>query len=606
MATKSFSYTNSATQSGGATYFRWGSAANWQGGTLPTSSSDVVIDSAATLNYRSLDNNPNQTIDSLQLVATPSEPLPYLEIGSGDRLTVTGTYAGGSNGLLSQGNIQIDANAALLLTQSAANSGYFHLVGPGAVLERPNDINGGYYTYGGANEAIILTDATPGYQFAAPNVSGFAPGDELAFYGTGFTTGYSNYSALYLPATGHAYGSLTITGTNGAGSQVLYKINTFIPANNPTSQQSFGVHDAQIADPRTGATVTALEVMGCFAAGTRIATGLGWRLVEDLRAGDRVTVVGAGERHLRRVRWIGQRRLDLASHPRRELAAPVRFQRGSLAEGLPERDLLLSPDHCVLLNGKLVPAKLLVNEMTIVQELAAPSVVYFHVELDTHSVVLAEGVAAESYLESGNRGFFANWGEAISLFPELTLSLEQGSLSQRRCAPLARTEAEVKPIWRALVERAVSLGHTRPEYATITDPDLRLVVNGQAIRPTQVLGSRHVFELPPGASELRIVSRRASPADLKPYLDDWRRLGIAVSRIVFHRAGSRTEIGADHPGLVEGWHQPERRDGAVWRWTSGDARLEVPAGAAGARVEIDVHATITYRVAAVQDGRLVA
>ena len=91
---------------------------------------------------------------------------------------------------------------------------------------------------------------------------------------------------------------------------------------------------------------------------------------------------------VQRVRWVGYR-----SYAGRLLAAnlgvqPVRFRAGSLGEGLPRRDLLVSPEHAMFLHGLLILARLLVNGQNIMRESVPEQVVYFHVELDHHDVIL--------------------------------------------------------------------------------------------------------------------------------------------------------------------------------------------------------------------------
>ena len=151
----------------------------------------------------------------------------------------------------------------------------------------------------------------------------------------------------------------------------------------------------------------------CYAAGTRIAVPGGEAAVETLRAGDQVVLASGGCATLR---WVGRRRVDLRRHPRPEAVRPVRVRAGCLGAGLPSRDLLLSPEHALLLDGVLVPARVLVDGAAVTQE-TWDTVTYHHLELPRHAAILAEGVAAESYLDTGNRHQFAG-GALASLHPE--------------------------------------------------------------------------------------------------------------------------------------------------------------------------------------------
>ena len=162
-----------------------------------------------------------------------------------------------------------------------------------------------------------------------------------------------------------------------------------------------------------GATGTIIEI-ACYCSGTNIHTSEGERSVETLAIGD--TVITASGQH-RSIRWIGRR-----SYAGRFLAAnrgvqPVRFSAGSLGEGLPHRDLLVSAEHAMFLDGLLIPARCLVNGSTIVQERGLARVDYFHIELDSHDVLLAEGAASESYLDDDSRGMFHNASEYAVLYP---------------------------------------------------------------------------------------------------------------------------------------------------------------------------------------------
>ncbi|VDC32998.1 Hint domain-containing protein [Pseudogemmobacter humi] len=144
----------------------------------------------------------------------------------------------------------------------------------------------------------------------------------------------------------------------------------------------------------------------CFARGTRILTPRGEIAVEALRAGDLVTTLDAGPQVLR---WIGSRRIGAA-----ELAAdpgliPVRIRAGSLGQGLPRRDLTVSPQHRILLRSRIVermtgePEVLLAaKHMTGLDGLEVVGdcrgVEYFHLLFDRHQILFAEGAPAESLL----------------------------------------------------------------------------------------------------------------------------------------------------------------------------------------------------------------
>ncbi|WP_237217081.1 Hint domain-containing protein, partial [Falsiroseomonas oryziterrae] len=111
--------------------------------------------------------------------------------------------------------------------------------------------------------------------------------------------------------------------------------------------------------------------------------------------------------------WIGRRRIALAGHASAAELAPVRIRAGALGDATPHRDLLVSQDHCLWLDGALVPARLLVDGVSITLEAGLAEVTYLHVELAGHAVLLAEGAAAESWLDAGNRPWFANADVAL-------------------------------------------------------------------------------------------------------------------------------------------------------------------------------------------------
>ena len=333
----------------------------------------------------------------------------------------------------------------------------------------------------------------------------------------------------------------------------------------------------------------------CFAVGSRILTTRGELPVEAIAQGD-IVVTGAGAH--RPVTWVGHRRIDLARHPQPNRAAPVRIRRDAVADGLPARDLYLSPDHCLLLDGRLIPAKLLINFMTITHECERDSVAYYHIELDRHDVLLAEGLPVESYLDTGNRAFFANAGLPLVLHPAFLVNAGQEVWDRRACAPLAIDGATVAPVSHRLAERARALGYAPPVHETTDDPALRLYVDGRVLQPVTNDRRRYLFVLPAGASDVRLRSRGTVPSELVPHLDDWRRLGVAVRRIELRAGGDVMEIPVDHLRLTGGWHEVETDGATTWRWTNGDAVLPLPAAGRPAVLEVEVGMTTTHLIRA--------
>ena len=182
--------------------------------------------------------------------------------------------------------------------------------------------------------------------------------------------------------------------------------------------------------------------------------------------GRQVTTLVDGEPVAGQVRWLGHRRIDLTSHHRPETVAPIRIQRGAFADALPRRDLLVSPDHAIFVDGKLICARQLVNGTTICQETGWTAVDYYHVELDRHAILLAEGLPAESYIDTGNSGFFANSGAPLVLHPDLTDESDYPTREAGSCAPFVWDEASVRPVWQRLADRAAAIGRPVPQPAT--------------------------------------------------------------------------------------------------------------------------------------------
>jgi hypothetical protein len=189
----------------------------------------------------------------------------------------------------------------------------------------------------------------------------------------------------------------------------------------------------------------------CFLGGTLIATPDGPRAVETLAPGDLV-LLADGRRAP--VRWLGvQTIVKVFVDPLRSF--PVRIAAGALDEGMPVRDLFVSPDHALFLDGALVQAGALVNDSTITRLAEVPvSFRYFHIELDEHALLLAEGVPAESFLDTATRRRFDNAADYEARFGPETQRIREMAV------PRVKSARQLPQATRQrLAERASTMGH---------------------------------------------------------------------------------------------------------------------------------------------------
>jgi hypothetical protein len=307
--------------------------------------------------------------------------------------------------------------------------------------------------------------------------------------------------------------------------------------------------------PGASGTTIFGEEAACFASGTRIATATGETSVESLRVGDLVRLARGGTA---RIRWLGHRRVRCARHPKPQDVQPVRVRAGALGVGRPARDLVLSPDHAVFLRGALIPVRYLVNGASIAQE-TVESVTYWHVELDRHDVLLAEGLPCESFLDTGNRAAFDN-ADALELHPDFGRRA-MDVWTRDSCAKLVLDGPALTEARRIVQRRAATLGFSRTR-----NPAIRALADGVPIS-AHATGGLCSVRLPPGTRELRLVSTVWVPAHMQPAETDTRKLGIGIGQLWL----DGREVALDSPGLTAGWHSPE----PGVRWTDGDASIAV-------------------------------
>jgi T5SS/PEP-CTERM-associated repeat protein len=384
-----------------------------------------------------------------------------VEIGGGATVGGTGIVTLDSSGVLSSGTTTIWSGGSLVLTGGTlsgttesfmgAASGFGSITGTitnastitatGGVLSLGSLVSGtgtlalaagtlDLKKGAAATEVIAFGTGADKLQldaFAATKgtIEGFGTADTIVLTGTLADHGTWAGGVLTLTETAGAVGTLSIAGAFSADS--------FAVTNDGSN--------------------TTIEI-ACFATGTGIATTAGRKPVETLAVGDHVPTSSG---RLARITWIGHRTLDFARHARPWDVMPVRVRAGALGEGVPLRDLVLSPDHAVLLDGALIPVRHLVNGASIVQE-TRQRITYWHVELDRHDALLAEGAPCESYLDTGNRAAFAG-AATTQLHPDFARHRAMAIWSAGGCAPIVTDPAD--PVLRAthlaLLARASSV-----------------------------------------------------------------------------------------------------------------------------------------------------
>jgi hypothetical protein len=295
----------------------------------------------------------------------------------------------------------------------------------------------------------------------------------------------------------------------------------------------------------------------CFLSGTRIAAPEGSVCVEDLSVGALV-LTATGES--RPIRWLGHRGIDCTRYRDPSEVWPYRIRAGAFADGTPQRDVWLSRGHSIFIDGSLIQVERLVNGATIAQ-VPREHVEYWHVELDSHDVLLAEGLPAESYLSVGNRPLFSNSGTLVEAFPNFEAKYD----ADETCVPLAKEGPVLEGAKAALLERAKALG-----YRLTDDADLHIRADGVRIEPMRVSPTRWEFSIPLLADAIELRSHSFVPAHIDPASDDVRTLGVGVANLELDGVSASLE---EAPELV-GWHPLEKdATGRQWRWTVGCGSL---------------------------------
>ena len=253
-------------------------------------------------------------------------------------------------------------------------------------------------------------------------------------------------------------------------------------------------------------------------------------------------------------------------------------RKGALADNVPNRDLHVTKAHSLYIDDVLIPVEFLVNHRTILWDDRAQEVEIYHVELDSHDVLVANGAPAESFRDDGNRWLFQNARSGWDLPP------------QEPYVPVLTGGPVVDAAWRRLLDRA----GPRALPPMTDDPDLHLVIDGARVDAEERQGSVYVFRLPPSPKSVAIASREAVPAEFGIARDP-RSLGVALRRLAVREGAQFMLFHAADERLAVGFHAYEA-DGDL-RWTDGYAELPAAAFAQfdkGAEVMLHLGGSTQY------------
>ena len=439
----------------------WTTAADWSTGAVPGSDDDVIISREDPQITGGVGEVNTVTVSSKLDIDTGG----YLQSNGDVTLTHKGSVSlegslntaldiGGT--LTNSGNLEIGNSGlpASVLTKNLDNSGTISLVGSSSIP--------GEGLLGAGN---VTNDGTVSLSYGNVDINGDVVGKSG-------TWDIGDHSSLFFggnvdPQIINVTSSLSDLGFNPSGTgttTVDTQINGFTAFDSividtlsnatATSELTFGNQTGTSLTVHVNGSNTSISTdIACFRQGTLIRTDHGEVPVEALAIGNLV-LTASGE--ARPIKWLGHRAIDCRRHPNPRAAWPIRISAQAFGEGRPARDLYVSPGHsiCVDVLGEvLIPASCLVNGATIVQ-VEVDEVTYWHVELESHDILFAESLPAETYLDVGNHNFFVECGVTdLDAAPDAPFDPHADT-----CRPLHETGPIVEAVRHQLRMRAQALG----------------------------------------------------------------------------------------------------------------------------------------------------
>lgn len=500
---------------------------------------------------------------------------------SGGTITVS---SGGtaSNTILSAGGVEVVSSGGTAYATTISNGGTLSATSGGILSGTTIVSGGGTLVLGGnnGNSTVNLAGTSfdqpanvvisAGTTNIAETFTGWSDGDQIIFKGlTGTASSISFSDANHIT---FALGGQTFT-LNIVGVRNKFK---FINDNGTTILET------------------------CFLTGTLVRMLTGYVPVEDIRPGD-VIMVRDGDTFMSRdVKWVGKSQavVRTTSPYPDEAGYPVRISKGALADNVPFKDMLVTPEHCLFINGAFIPARMLVNGKNISYDTRYAVYDYYHVETEQHAVIEADGVLTETYLDTGNRTSFISLSDSDVVAGHFEAPKDW---ARDAAVPLVTSRESVEPIYRAIDGRNKMSGFDGEVHESQDiwshDPNLYLETpDGAVIRPVKQNGKNVVFMLPPGLQKVYIVSRTARPVDfIGSFVDDRRELGVLIGNIELMGGWNKCSLEAHlEPQNILGWASYEA-DTA--RWTAGRAEIDLSTfPVEGFRLlNIEVVSSLSYR-----------
>lgn len=514
-----------------------------------------------------------------------------ITVGAGATLNIASlqTIDVGANNLpkiiLDGGTVVIDGQT------TRASSGMQHEV----AFEHNTEGANGIYQYNGNIDNGNIETASDNL-----TISNFALTDKLVFEVDAAYTDPNRY------ITSYADGILTISYVNTDGSVKTLANFNYTPADSSQALPNVIIDDAS-TNPSESSTQHTITITKCFLTGTHILTPEGEVTVESLRTGDQVVVLQNGQQVSKQVVWAGSMDVNVNNYEHKDTLYPVRIKAHAFGLNQPCRDLLVTPEHTIYVEGGLIPARMLVNGRSIITDTSMDRFTVYHIETEEHSILLSENLTTESYLNTDDRHLFN--GDAVNLHLTFNENAGHQSWENDAAAPLTVARDKVEPIWQRLNHRATQQGYafvSKPEVTN--DPALCLITQkGEKLQPVDIKGNTYSFYVPANVRIIAMHSRAALPSDVVgPFLDDRRMLGVLVAQISVFGERNVTILPADMTGL-SGWHPAElnRTD----RWTKGLATLPETVAEISEKVKlikVELTATAEYFIDTIEFAEKIA